>query len=196
MGDEEARPPIMAGPDQSTEFRRLFDDHRQSLDSYCRRRLPAERAEDAVADVFVVAWRRMDEIPADGERPWLYGVARNVVRNHQREGRRWSRLGARLGGLASTTDGDVEIIVVRRAQDQMVLDALGTLRSTEQELLRLRAWEELSSAEIAIVLGISPEAVDMRLTRAKRRLASALRSAGYVESTVRKPRTARNGGTS
>ena len=113
------------------------------------------------------------QIPAGSELPWLYGVARNVVANQRRGIGRRRRLAARILSHSSerraardvetSTDGPVEI-----------LEALASLSSSDQEVLRLRAWEELTTAEIAIVLGITSAAVDMRLSRAKRRLERAL----------------------
>lgn len=85
--------------------------------------------------------------------------------------------------------------MVRRAEDRMILEALAGLAPGDQEILRLKAWEELSSAEIGAVLGISPAAVDMRLTRAKRRLRRALEAVGFFES-VSSLRIAENGGRS
>lgn len=93
------------------------------------------------------------------------------------------------------TGEDAGVPVVRRAEETMVLQALETLSTMDQEVLRLRAWEELSSAEIGTVLQLSPAAVDMRLTRAKRRLRRSLRSLGYFES-VSSSRIVRNGGSS
>lgn len=173
----------------------LYQQHRPAIDAYCRRRgVPAEAVADVLSDVFLTAWRRVSDIPADAELPWLYGVARRVVLNHQRSSRRRTRLGARMASQPPPQFPDVETQVVRRAEERILLTALDTLRPEDQEVIRLRAWEELSSAEIGIVLGISPTAVDMRLTRAKRRLGRALSAAGYFE-TVSPPRTLRNGGT-
>jgi RNA polymerase sigma factor (sigma-70 family) len=182
----------MGNSTPAAQAQHIFETHHAAVRDYCRRRLQHDGVADAVADVFLVAVRRIDEIPAGAERPWLFGIARNVVRNHQRRERRWSRLGAKLTGLARL-DGDVETVIVRRLEEQMVLDALATLRPSDQEILRLRAWEELSSADIGIALGISSEAVDMRLTRAKRRLARSLSASGYAKPSVPMPRTTRNG---
>lgn len=180
----------------SADFRlnTLYETHRSALAAYCQRRIASEAVADALSDIFLVAWRRIDEVPEGAELPWLYGVARNVVSNHQRGDRRRRRLGARLMGAATFAAEQAEAIVVRRTEERLVLQALGMLRPSDQELLRLRAWEELSSAEIGASLGISPSAVDMRLTRAKRRLRRALKTVGFFESPVSEPRIVRNGG--
>ena len=173
----------------------LYEEHWAALDAYCRRRIPAESVPDVVSDIFLTAWRRAADIPLEAELPWLYGVARRVVLNHQRSGRRRTRLSAALASQPRPQLPDTETQVVRRAEERVLLAALATLRPDDQEIIRLRAWEELSSADIARVLGISPSAVDMRLNRAKRRLRRALASAGYFE-TVSPPRIVRNGGPS
>lgn len=68
---------------------------------YCLRRLPEHSAQDAVSDVFLTAWRRFDSIPqGDQSLPWLYGIARNVVRNADRSGRRSMRLSAKVKAQA------------------------------------------------------------------------------------------------
>ena len=132
--------------------------------------VPGDLVDDVMADVYVTAWRRIEHIPAGSELPWLYGVARNVVANQQRSFGRRSRLVVRVRVMAvdSTASGR------GMEGDQTVLNALATLSASDQELLRLRAWEELSSAEIAVVLGITASAVDMRLSRARRRFERAL----------------------
>lgn len=173
----------------------LYDRHRAAVVAYCRRRVPAEAVADLVSEVFLVAWRRIGDVPGEAELPWLYGVARNLVFNHHRGNRRRLRLVTALGSQPEAVGEDTEVLVVRRAEEEMVLQALATLPAKDQEILRLRAWEELSSAQIGTALQLSAAAVDMRLTRAKRRLRRALRSLGYVES-VSSPRIVRNGGSS
>lgn len=173
----------------------LYQRHRLEIVAYCRRRVADESVADLVSEVFLVAWRRIGDVPEGAELPWLYGVARNVVSNHHRGHRRRSRLMSALSAQPPETGEDAGVMVLRRAEDEMVLRALATLSTMDQEVLRLRAWEELSSAEIGTALQLSPAAVDMRLTRAKRRLRRALKSLGYFES-VSSPRIVRNGGSS
>jgi RNA polymerase sigma-70 factor (ECF subfamily) len=157
-------------------------DHERDLRTYCRRRLPAADVDDALAEVFVVAWRKIDSLPVPAEvRPWLFGVARNVVRNLDRQARRRKRL---WGKAMETTDparyeAGSEVAVVQRSDAEIVLAALATLKRADQEVLRLSKWEELTPAEIALVLRISPEAAGMRVKRASARMAKALYRAGY-----------------
>jgi RNA polymerase sigma factor (sigma-70 family) len=159
-------------------FASMYHAHRAAVAAYCRRRVVREVADDVTAEVFMTAWRRMDQIPSGAELPWLYGVARYVVANHQRGSIRRSRLAARISSVGSHAVRDTS--VTEAGWDGAVLDVLAGLSPSDQELLRLRAWEELTSAEIGAVLGIAVTAVDMRLSRARRRFERALRAVGLV----------------
>ena len=78
-------------------FRHLYDGNLDPLRRYCFRRLPADEVDDAVAEVFLVAWRRLSDVPdGDEARLWLYGIARNVVRNLRRSHRRQLRLASKV----------------------------------------------------------------------------------------------------
>lgn len=182
---------MSATPNYDDRFRLLYLNHGEDLRAYCRRRLGREDAEDALAEVFAVAWRRFDKIPEGQEaRLWLYGVARNVVRNATRTTRRTMRLSSRLTASSEAPRSGPAESLVTRSEHEDVKAALTTLKPSDQELLRLHAWEELSRNEIARVLGISVAAVDMRLHRAIARMSVVLRSRGFTEHT----RRAENGG--
>lgn len=159
-------------------FESLYETHYAAVAAYCRRRVAGDAVDDVMADVFVAAWRRVEEISEGLELPWLYGAARNVVANQQRSFGRRSRLAIRASSQRSVSAPEPAAAVL--AGDPMVLSALAALSSSDQEVLRLRAWEELSSAEMAVVLEISAAAVDMRLSRAKRRFERALNGAGFT----------------
>lgn len=167
-------------PSSDTRFRRLFGEHETAIREYCSRRLDVHEANDAAAEVFLVAWRKIDRLPSDSDQlPWLYGVARNVVRNLERSRRRRGRLVAKLNRTAPSPYPSPEHQVVRRAEERLVLEALSRLRPDDRELIQLRAWEELTRSELAAVLDITVEAVDMRLSRALKRLARGLRASGF-----------------
>lgn len=170
----EGRPQVEAsGTSEEQRFASLYHAHRSALSDYCRRRLPRDVVDDVLAEIFLTAWRRVNQIPAGSELPWMYGVARNVVSNQQRGSNRRSRLPARLVSRWSEAAPDP---TPHNEGDRTVLDVLATLSKSDQEILRLRAWEELTSAEIGVVLGISATAVDMRMSRARRRFEHALDS--------------------
>jgi RNA polymerase sigma-70 factor (ECF subfamily) len=148
----------------------LFEAHHRALLAYAARRTPSlTDAEDAVAEVFLVAWRRLDDVPeGDAALPWLYGVARKTIGNQRRGLLRRGRLQERLAQSADRTTTPAP------TGTEPALAALEQLKASDRELLRLVAWEELSHAEIAAVLGISVNAVAIRLHRARARFEKAL----------------------
>lgn len=158
--------PIVPGD----RFEDLFEAHHRALLTYAARRCASMAdAEDVVADVFLVAWRRLDDVPAgDAARLWLYGVARRTIANQRRSTTRRANLQARL---EQTTERPTD---AGSPDMEPALEALARLSTADQELLRLVAWEELSHAEIAQVLDISVNAVAIRLHRARARFEQAL----------------------
>ena len=162
-----ARPGASAPADE--RFRAIFAAHYPPVAAYTARRLGRSEGMDAAAEVFTVAWRRLARVPDEpATLPWLYGVARNVVRNAERSRRRRDRLAVRVASTADATD------TTGPEPDDEVMAALAALRPDDQEILRLHAWEDLGPAEIAVVLSISNRAASMRLHRARNRLAAAL----------------------
>jgi RNA polymerase sigma-70 factor, ECF subfamily len=159
-------------------FERCFREHYAAVLGFALRRTPGrEAAEDAVSEAFAVAWRRRDLIPEE-PLPWLYGVALRVLANQRRSSERRRRLGDRLeheantGGIAAEP---AEAIDRREAFSS----AFRRLGEDEQEVLRLIAWDGLSTREAASVLGCSAAAFRVRLYRARRRLAKHLAAAGH-----------------
>ena len=159
------------------EFRRVYVEHHRDVYAYCLRRSNADDALDAAAEVFLTAWRRMEDMPdGDSVLPWLYGVARRVLSRQWRGQRRLRRLRLRAAALGRPTSEGPERVLVQREEFDLVLQALGRLRASDQEVLRLAAWDELPHVTIAALLGCSVNAVDQRLHRARRRLAHQYRS--------------------
>ncbi len=155
-------------------FRQIFRANFDAIQAYCLRRLPVEEASDAVSDVFLVAWRRFDEMPSgDAARLWLFGVARNAVRNRARSARRQHRTAARVAGLAVANPDDPQTQVVAAAEHREIMAAFHHLSHTDQEILRLRLWEELSINDIATVVGCNVKAASKRYERALSRLIDA-----------------------
>lgn len=162
-------------PSSDAAFRLVFDEHHDAVHRFCLRRLGADDGNDATAEVFLVAWRRMDAVPDHDETlPWLYGVARNVVRNHRRTRRRKVRLVSRLNSYSPEVADAAETVVVQNTESVEVLNAMAGLRPAEQEVLRLKAWEELSNEQIGAMLGMSDRAVEGRYARALKKLAGRL----------------------
>ncbi len=160
-------------PIHDPEFRRIYDESFAAIRSYCIRRLSLADANDAVSEVYMVAWRKRSSIPRESL-PWLYGVARNVVRNTQRSARRSLRTSARAQAEPVYPGPGADVVVVRNADDDALVRALESLRNADQEVLRLRAWEGLSAPQIAQVVGCSPAAAEKRLSRAMKRLEAAV----------------------
>jgi RNA polymerase sigma-70 factor (ECF subfamily) len=143
--------------------------------AYFLRRTDATSARDGAAEAFLVAWRRIDDVPTgDSTLPWLYGVARKVLANQRRSRDRYAALGKRLTTVGVREEPSPEVVVLRRAEDSEMLDAVGRLRSEDQEVLRLTVWEELTHAEVGEAIGTSAHAVTQRLHRITRQLARDL----------------------
>lgn len=160
-------------PARDDRFRRLYAEHFDALLGYALRRVDRpEDAADVLGDTFLVAWRRLDDVPAGAEaKLWLYGVARRTLANHRRaEGRR-TALGGRLRQELTVHVPDPSHAVVER---RTVADALDRLAERDREVLQLAAWEGLEPREIAAVLGISAVAVRSRLSRSRARLRTML----------------------
>lgn len=175
-----------AEDERRRHFCALFDAHHTRVLVYARRRLPVAAAEDAVADTFLAAWRHLDSQRGD-ELLWLYGIARRCVFNQRRSLGRATRLAGRLLLQAGPLSPDPADEVCWGAP---LRAALRQLTETEREVLRLVAWEHLSTAEGAIVLGCSATAFRIRLHRARRRLQALLDADDAASSS----RTARSTG--
>jgi RNA polymerase sigma-70 factor (ECF subfamily) len=171
---------MVSTAEADAEFRRIFDDHYQGVLAYCLRRTNRADAEDAAAETFVVAWRRLSAIPpGEKERSWLYGVAYRVLSHQWRSGRRYRRVLTRVAQRHDFAGwGLPETQVVQAAEYQLVLAAAARLKPKDQEVLRLAMWEELSHAHIAELLGLTPATVRQRFLRAKRHLATEYRKMG------------------
>jgi len=146
------------------QFRALFAENFDDVWRFARRRVNgAAEAEDVAAEVFAVAWRRRAEIPADAVRLWLFGVARFVLSNHQRESGRRSRLMLRLARASQEHQPPPEV-------DGVVWQSLAALSAGDRDLLLLRAWDGLRVPEIAELLGLTTANVSSRLHKARNRL--------------------------
>jgi RNA polymerase sigma factor (sigma-70 family) len=155
-------------------FRAVYDANYHRVLGYVLRRTSSrEDAEDVVAETFLTAWRRLEQVPdGSGARPWLYGVARNTLANQRRGERRRKRL---TGWLR--TEPTSPQTVDAGSEVAWVAAAFARLRDCDREVLALAAWEGLDPGEIAVVLGCSRNAARIRLYRARRRLARELQAA-------------------
>ena len=159
----EARPPFVDG---ASRIAALLSAYERRVLAYALRRAMTEAdAEDAAAETFAIAWRKIDVVPADAL-PWLLAVARRVLANQHRSGRRRAWLIEKLERHARPAP---ELPATDLPDDGPAIAALARLRGDDQELLRLVAWEELDQQTIAAMFGISPNAVAIRLHRARKR---------------------------
>ncbi len=166
---------------READFAALFNVHFDALLAYTRRRTPQlADAEDAVAETYVVAWRRFAGLPKDaqGQRAWLFAVAYRVIANQRRGAGRRLQLTDRLKA-ALLPPGRPHVAL------GAVTDALATLSEADQEILRLAAWEGLSHAEVGPVLGITANAAAIRLHRARRHLERAMKESGSTRTFLR-----------
>ncbi len=173
-------------------FDQLYARHYRAVLAYCMRRTARSDADEAAAETFAVAWRRRADVPAgDRALPWLYGVARRVLSHQRRSAARFRRLKEKVTALQPPPPPRPEAVVVERQEYAQVREAVATLPPNDREVLLLSAWEGLSHAEIAEVLGCSHAAVDKRLVRAKQRLA---RRYDTLTHSHRPPASAAGGG--
>lgn len=161
----------------------LYERHSRSVFRYLARRAGSAAAEDLVSEVFVAALSAADRVtPHDSGSalPWLYGIALNVLRAHFRKQPAAGCVAADLGVDWDAVDDRIDALA-RRGQLRAALDGLS---GTDRELLLLVAWEELTPAQAAAVLGISPVAARSRLHRARQRAGKALRGAGVAPAST------------
>ena len=167
----------------------MYHENYRPLLAYALRRVDSATAEEVVADTFLTAWRRRGDVPAGQERPWLFGVARNTIRNATRASRRQAAVREKLRGLPRHEPEDLlpadSALEAVDGRDAVLRAALDSLAEADRELLMLVAWEELSQTEIAQMLGLTPNAVAIRVHRARKRFAKHLDRFGEGHEPVK-----------
>lgn len=167
------------------QFATLFDRYAGEIHGYVARRLGRETADDVVAETFLAAFRqrqRYDQSRANA-RPWLYGIAINLMGRHRRAEVRGYRALARVG-VDPVTPGPADGVVARvdaEAAHRRLGAALAGLAARDRDVLLLIAWGDLSYAEVARALAVPAGTVRSRLNRARRKLREAL---GGVDPTI------------
>jgi RNA polymerase sigma-70 factor (ECF subfamily) len=158
--------------ERQVRFEALYAANHAPILGYALRRTDSpDDAADILAETFLAAWRRLDDVPAGDEaRLWLYGVARRLLANHYRGERRRSALAGRLRTELASCYVSPEF----DCESARIAGALRRLPERQRELLALNAWEGLDYGEIATVLGCSRNAVRIRLHRARASLAAEL----------------------
>lgn len=163
-------------------FAILYDRHAAMLHRYVARRLGGGVAEDIVADTFLSAFgkrSRFDPTASSDARPWLYGIAANLIGKHTRAEVRMLRAYARTGAdpvltQQATTIDDVLSRIDFAAAQRDLARALATLAKGDRDVLLMIAWADLSYSEVAAALGIPVGTVRSRMNRARTRIRAAL----------------------
>jgi RNA polymerase sigma factor (sigma-70 family) len=170
---------------EGAAFEQLFRDTRADLLAYIlRRSQSAEDAADVLADTYLIAWQKLDLLPAgEGRRLWLFGVARNLLLKGASRRRSGHRLLERLADELPSEHVEQTPVDDRR---YALRSALATLPEIDREILSMAAWEALTPKEIATVLKRSPNLVRVRLHRARSRLKRQLASEHGAELAARK----------
>ncbi|MGW1815140.1 RNA polymerase sigma factor [Streptomyces sp. NPDC002125] len=156
-------------------FARLYDRHAADIHRYTARRLGEGAADDITAETFLVAFRTRGRYDTSHRlaRPWLYGIAANLIGRHRRAEVR------ALKALARTGEDPVAASWSERSDDRIAVQAplagaLATLSSGDRHVLLLVAWADLGYQEVADALGIPLGTVRSRLNRARRKVREAL----------------------
>jgi len=156
-------------PDRERTFCLLYEAVRPDLLRFIQRRAHPDQTEDVAAEAFLVVWRRLEDVPAlpGDARAWIFGIARNILLNTHRGDLRRHALGVRLADAAALVDAEDVDVVLQRVD---LARAWTHLSEAHQEALGLAVFDDLSAPQAAAVLGISPVAFRLRLSRARRTL--------------------------
>jgi len=166
--------PVPAGPPPAdpsipSSFEAVYVQHLGAISRYLRRRVARDDVDDLAADVFAIAWRKRATVAAGEELPWLYRIASYQVANHRR------RLAARASvlGLFAVPDSapSAESLV---SDDAELARAWAAIGARDREVLALVVLDDLAVGDAAVALGISANALSIRLHRAKKALAAQL----------------------
>jgi RNA polymerase sigma factor (sigma-70 family) len=166
-------------------FAEIFDRHFGELHRYLRRRVGKELADDLAAETFARAFasRHRYDIAHPDARPWLFGIAANLLRRHARTERRRLLAYAR-SGVDPVSPSEIENVAGRldaQAAGPRIAAALAALSAGHREVLLLFAWAELSYEEIGVALGLPVGTVRSRLSRARARMRELLPQFGQEQ---------------
>jgi RNA polymerase sigma-70 factor, ECF subfamily len=158
--------------DDDERLTRLYQETREDLLAFIARRCAtAEDAADCLAETYRVAWEKRARLPADPKaRPWLFGVARNAVREERRRGERRAATSSAL--VAAVERAYIETTPERSA----LRAAMSELSALDREIILMLSADGLASHEVATILGLSPTAVRSRAARARTKLRKRLAS--------------------
>jgi RNA polymerase sigma-70 factor (ECF subfamily) len=184
---------IAASLDDPVQFGAIFDRHATVLHRYLVRRLGPDDADAMVSEVFRIAFEKRDtyDLTRPTARPWLYGIATNLLAKHRRREARRIHAVARLAAQRLTPvdlADAVSATVDASAQWQRVAGAVTSLPEPERDALMLHVWEALSYEDVADALGVPVGTVRSRLHRARRRLRELAEPSGREQGESMKGR--------
>ena len=184
-------PMTSASSDRATirSFDRLYEETFQDVLSYCHRRAQGpEDADDAAAEVYLIAWRKFAEVEqTDKPVAWLLATARRVLLNQQRSIARRGRLVNRIRQQPRALSVDIAEGLASSADLRAVLQSLNRLDPFDQEIVGLAAFEGLSHEEIGIVVNKRSSTVNSRLYRARKQLRLDLDKSDHTASQNKNP---------
>jgi RNA polymerase sigma-70 factor (ECF subfamily) len=159
-------------------FGQIFDRHAAAVHRYLARRIGLSLADDLTAETFATAFRSRDkyDISQENSLPWLYGIAANLLRGHQRTEIRQYRALARTGVDPAYAGPDDRVVaeVTAAGHVRALAGVLARLPVGEREVLTLVSQAQLSYPEVARALGIPVGTVRSRLHSARKRIRAAL----------------------
>ncbi len=171
------------GRDTAAEhFHGLWSAHAPRVHAYAMRHVDPDTAQEVVSETFLVAWRRLEEVPGEAL-PWLIVVARNTIANSNRSQYRQRVLReefARIASVSPVPAPGAETLAVER---MTMLRGLAALSSVDREALLLVTWDGLTPAQAAAVHGVTVATFQVRLHRARRRLAGLVDPPGEEPSS-------------
>lgn len=155
------------------QFCDLFERYYTDICRYFTRRTELDAVEDLAGEVFLVAWRRLDDLPKK-ELQWLYGIAANVLGNHWRGTKRRAALNTKVQDEGYEYQQDVLDVLMNRGLSGELATAFAQLSESEREVMLLMYVEQLTTREAAKVLGCSTVALRARTSRVRRKLRALL----------------------
>lgn len=174
------RPRVRGAPvsdPRRARFEALAAEVYEPLQRYVRRRTDSGAVDDVVAETLLVCWRRLDDVPTDAAIAWTLGVARRCLANDRRGARRQAAVGERLAAQPRPHTIPTEL-------DLDLREAVDELPDVDREIVLLWAWEGMPPRDIAVVTGLTANAVSLRLHRAKQRLAERLETPDTPDTPV------------
>lgn len=159
-------------------FEAIFEAHYEEIWHYIGRRLDLDVAEDLAAETFLIAFRQRDRFDSaiGGVKPWLYGIATNLIGRHRRAEVRRYRAIARTGPPPDDEGHDQRIVdwLTAKVTVDRLAGALARLSQGERDVVLLIAYTGLRYDEVAAALGIASGTVASRLNRARTKLRKGL----------------------